>query len=64
MQVKDIETSSNKAVVTLHKVDSYIEVAQQLISGDGKVSDSIKDEKLIQLFTTSVEAKDKEEKVI
>ncbi|XP_035826346.1 transformation/transcription domain-associated protein isoform X2 [Aplysia californica] len=39
------------------------QVAQQLIaSGDGKLPDSIKDEKLVQLFTTSVEAKDKEDK--
>ncbi|KAH9524764.1 hypothetical protein Btru_027783 [Bulinus truncatus] len=39
------------------------QVAQQLIaSGDGKLPDSIKDEKLQSLFTTSVEAKDKEDK--
>ncbi|XP_055874365.1 transformation/transcription domain-associated protein-like isoform X5 [Biomphalaria glabrata] len=39
------------------------QVAQQLIaSGDGKLPESIKDEKLQSLFTTSVEAKDKEDK--
>ncbi|BFZ01386.1 hypothetical protein BsWGS_04423 [Bradybaena similaris] len=39
------------------------QVAQQLIaSGDGKLPDTFKDEKLQSLFMTSVEAKDKEDK--
>ncbi|GFS16657.1 transformation/transcription domain-associated protein-like [Elysia marginata] len=44
---------------------SNAQLAQQLIaSGDGKLPDSIKDEKLHLLYTTSVETKDKEEKVV
>ncbi|GFN80649.1 transformation/transcription domain-associated protein [Plakobranchus ocellatus] len=42
---------------------SSAQLAQQLIaSGVGKLPDSIKDEKLHLLYTTSVETKDKEEK--
>lgn len=49
---------------SIHPIILSVQVAQQLMaSGDAKLPDSVKDEKLQSLFMTSVEAKDKEDKV-